>query len=139
MQWFKNTLMLLAVVLLLSCNDSISTSSNSESSLNQVRLELKQNTKTGINNFSNSPFFDGIKLIEITNDKMVVEIDTAIIDIATAKESLMRQGLKVNRQYQISKTVSTHQGRNDRKPVTSLKIPEITFPNIFKALVVFYN
>ncbi len=139
MRNLRECLLLLMAIVLLACNETPTNTSSHFSSKKEVILELSIPINNSIDQFSNSPFFYGIKLVEFSKDKMIVSVDTESIELETAKQNINYQGLVIEKQYVVEPKATVAGHKQEQESASRLQIPEITFPNIFKALVVFYH
>lgn len=103
-----------------------------------VVLELSIPNRMAISEFSNLPFSQEIELVELKENRMVLSVNTKNIELEDAIRQIEFRGLKINKQYIVEQKATTVSEYSSSNGANTIQIPEISFPNIFKALVVFY-
>jgi len=139
MKMIKELVMAFLFVGLLSCSTQNASVDPAEINDNEVHLELVIKSNYFFNQEENKPFIEGVDVVQHYDTKLLVKVDVNQVDLETAKRILNSKGFKVLKQYK-------KESANSKQPLAKqhdvggrIEIPEITFPNIFKALVVFYR
>jgi len=124
---------------LLSCSTQNSSDDSVAINENEVHLELAINNNYVFNQEGNKPFIEGVELVKYFDSKLLVKVNVIEVDLENAKRILNSKGFKVLKQYRKSNTNANQPLADQSDAEIGIQIPEITFPNIFKALVVFYR
>tara|TARA_B100000795_G_scaffold111611_1_gene82488 strand:- start:88735 stop:89154 length:420 start_codon:yes stop_codon:yes gene_type:complete len=139
MKMIKELVMAFLFVGLLSCSTQNASVDPAEINDNEVHLELVIKSNYFFNQEENKPFIEGVDLVQHYDTKLLVKVDVNQVDLETVKRILNSKGFKVLKQYKKESTNSKQSLAKQRDVGGRIEIPEITFPNIFKALVVFYR
>lgn len=102
----------------------------------QVVLEIELK-KPILNRETNQPFGENVQVISVSNNQLKISVEPEGAE--EMKKQLQYKGYKVVNQYQQTKSVEPQTQTNNQSFSPKLELPEITFPNIFKALLVFYK
>ena len=124
---------------LLSCSTQNTSVDSAAINENEVHLELAINSNYVFNQEGNKLFIEGVELVEHFDSKLLVKVNVNKVDLENAKIILKSKGFKVLKQYKKTKTNINQPLADQSDEEIGIQIPEITFPNIFKALVVFYR
>ncbi|MDB9725368.1 hypothetical protein OAA90_03190 [Salibacteraceae bacterium] len=124
---------------LFSCSMENPSLDSSENNASEVHLELVFNSDYRFDHQENKTFIEGVEFVQHFDNKLLVKVDVNKLELASAKRKLKSKGFNVVKQYEAEGYSESQALSSQRIVDRSIKIPEITFPNVFKALVVFYR
>lgn len=138
MIFLKDVFILFLCVGLVSCTPQNKTGEPNRLNQNVVLLELDI-TNVKKDNYIKLNNTEGVLVVYRDASKMLLKIDSSQLEVKNLNKLLISNGIKIVRKQNVENdnSVITQIAKNNIEP--RIQIPEFTFPNIFKALVVFYK
>lgn len=130
------SILIVCSAVLTSCNSESANRLEGVKTEQQVVLEIELK-KPILNRETNQPFGENVQVISVSNNQLKISVEPEGAE--EMKKQLQYKGYKVVNQYQQTKSVEPQTQTNNQSFSPKLELPEITFPNIFKALLVFYK
>ncbi len=130
------SILIVCSAVLTSCSYKSAKRPEGVKSEQQVVLEIELK-KPVVDRETNQPFGEDVQVISVSNNQLKISVEPEGAE--EIKKQLQYKGYKVVNQYRQTKTVESKTQTNNQSFSPKLDLPEITFPNIFKALLVFYQ